>query len=568
MLTTPKDPHGSGGPTSHPTAPTPAAQESAPAQRRGAVASWVAHHQLGVSLDTIGEQAARALGVVPRAERDAMSEAVTEALVRSARDHLDRAAAAEISGVPRSALERACMAALDRQAQLSIDEARRRNSLEGDTPPDPRHDAVSDVDPAGAVPPETTPAIRVLVTDDPQVAASDWRAQHLTAQAAAHSTALRRLSAQTTAARQDLETTLDNWVRGAPHGEEPSSSGPGHSGDRHRTLEQQWQAPTGIADAAAEVAGGVKTLTDTSPLTLGVQLVQRAASDPTVSRTTALGTHELVARGAAALAANLGPQGRVIADELTVVDPTKSPLMSTLDGLAHQRAALASDVADLAGIVAFARSVAGLDESTADGTAQQGAVVQQDASVARPTIAAGLGELARQALLHERLVAHVVDSLGTLDRGVRTWVTPGEDGTGPPLLAAVGRERLRTGPQRFSHVLVLQDAGLPADVVRRHSVGGDSARVSHIGSAGVTWLLIDVSSGDVVEGGYASSASTLVQDTGSGRTSSVRMSAQHSAPLPWDARRTLELALTFCAVTAGLAALLLGIAVVAHVFLS
>lgn len=544
---------------------TPRAEEpgSTPSEGPGTVASWVAHHQLGVAVGTIGEQVARALGVVPRAERVAMSEAVTDALVKSARDHLDRAAAAEISGVPRSALEQACMAALDRQAQLSIDEARRRNSLE-ESEPDPRHDAVSDVDPADATPhtPEATRAIRVLVTDDPLVAAGAWRAQHLSAQVAAHRDALRRLTAQMKSARQDLETTLDCWVRGSRPGS-PGSPDTEHADDAHPTREEQWRAQAGIAEAAAAAASGAKILADaTDPLALSLQLLQLAHSDLTASHTTVTtGAHELVIRGAAALATNLGSQGCVIADQLTALDPTNSPLMSALDDLLRQRADLASGVAGLAGIVSFARSLAGLDEPLSDGARQP------DAVASGPSLQPGLRELARQALLHERLVTHVVDCLETLDRDVRIWVQPGDGSAEPPLLAAVRRERLRAGAQRFTHVLVLQDEGLTADVVRRHSIVGDSARLTHIGSASVTWLLIDVASGAVVEGGQASPARTLVQDIGSGRTNSVSMSVQHGAPLPWDAQHTLELSLKFLAVTAGLAALILAVVALVNIFL-
>ena len=600
------------------------AERPSTTQDSGTVASWMAHQQLGVAVETIGDAVARALGVVPKAERASMSAAVTDALVKSAREHLDRAAAAGISGVPRSALERACMAALDRQAQLSIDEARRRNSLEDEadvaalqakTPlvGANQDDALLDDTLSDGQDASSARPIRVLVTADPLVAGSDWHAQHLAAQIGAHVSTLQRLSAQTVGASEDLETTLDCWVRGGASGvaEPPagrpsagwssaglsstdessgdgsSEGGPSDGGSSDGASSDGGSSLGALAIGAASAGAWSTAAQATAPLTLGLQLLELARSDLTTSRrTVSTGHHELVMRGAAALATNLGSQGTVIADELTALNPCDSPLMTALNDLLQHRADLASSVAGLAGIVSFARALAGLDEFDVDGAAQHprasrddGAArhdraaqhdgaAQHEAPMTRPTLEPGLRELGRQALLHERLVTHVVETLRAIDRDAMAWVHPGDNGEAPPLLAAVGRERLHAGRDQFTHVLVLQDEGLTADVFSRRSIVGDSGRLTHVGSASVSWLLIDIDSGAVVEGGQAAPARTLLQDTGSGRTSSVNMSAHSSAPLPWDAQHTLELALKFFALTAGLAALVLSIVAIANVFLT
>lgn len=548
-----------------------AAPSSDPA---GTIASWVAHHQLGVAVESIGGRVARALGVVPAAEREAMSAAVTEALVKSAREHLDRTAAAELTRAPRSALEQACMAALDRQAQLSIEEARRRNALEDDPAP-PGPETADTLAPGPAVPPEER-AINVLVTDDPLVTAGDWQAQLLTAQVSAHQAALDRLRARTTAAAEDLEATVDCWVRATP-----ASHRPGTPGSADLTPEEQWRSQAGLATSAAAIAGGIKLLTSASqegsagPVTtahsLGLQLLDVARSDLTVShRAVSVGSHELVVRGAAALASNLGQHGRVVADELTTLAPESSPLLAALHDLMQQRAALAESAAALAGLVDFAGSLVAVGQSEPDAagvaapepvspTPPRDGPVADTGGTAQPApVEPDLRELARQALLHERAVEHVVDALGTLDRDLRAWTSGGVDGASPPLLAAITRERLHS-QGGFSHVLVLQDEGLTADVVSRHSVLGDAGRRTHVGSARVSWLLLDVASGAVVEGGQAAPARTVVQDVSSGRTTSRSMTPLGTAPLPVDTQHSLEVVVKFLAVAAGLAALILSV---------
>lgn len=505
---------------------------SPPPEPAGTIASWLAHHQLGVAVESIGEHVARALGVVPTAEREAVSAAVTEALVKSAREHLDRATAAELSRTPRSTLEQACIAALDRQAQLSIDEARRRNSLAGDDDAAPPH--LPETGPNdGATSAERR--INVLVTDDPLVTAGDLQAQLLSAQVSAHQAALEGLITQTRAARKDLEATLDCWVRATP-------------------LDHRAESPTGLV---------------TTPHTLGLQLLELARSDLAVShRTVSVGSHELVVRGAAALASNLGEHGRVVADELTTLTPESSPLIDALHDLLRQRAALAESTAALAGLVDSARSLAGVGEAEPNAAPPLSQAVTDTRGAGRRAVTEpGLRELARQALLHERAVQHVIDALGSLDRDLSAWMRRDDGGATPPLLAAVARERLHS-EHGFSHLLVLQDEGLTADVVSRRSIMGDAGRRTHVGSARVSWLLLEVASGAVVHGGQSAPARTLVQDVGSGRTTSRSMSPLATTPLPMDAQHSLEIVAKFFAVAAGLAALILSVVALVHILLT
>jgi len=88
----------------------------------------------------------------------------------------------------------------------------------------------------------------------------------------------------------------------------------------------------------------------------------------------------------------------------------------------------------------------------------------------------------------------------------------------PPLLTAVRWERLTTGPRRVDHVLYVGTDQLAADTVTRRSVLGTSGRLTFLGAATVSWLLLDPCTGAVRAGGTQAPGKRLRFDLESGNS--------------------------------------------------
>lgn len=493
----------------HPDGPAPEARAQgvgAPlSQGAGTVGTWVAHHQLGVALDAVGARGARALGVVPRGEREEVAQEVSAALSRSAQRHLDRAARAALTDTPEDAVQQAALSALDRAARRAIDEAQRANALtesaevpgrDSESHEADSEDASHELHGSQRRPP--CGSVRVLVTDNPAAVGGQWQVHHLAAQLIARRGVLTLLLARVHAAAAALEAELSDAdvVDARRPAEATAAGGP-------------------LLTASSALA---------SPAELSLRLLELTRSDLSVrANPLSVGDREVLLRGAAALAHQLGADGTVVADGMAPLDVADSALMARIGEVLALRADLAA-------------ATAGLAPGEPQGR-------------------------------HDRLVAEVGEALEGTEEDLVQWTRAGPGGTAPPLVTALESERHASSEAAVTHLLLLQCEGLTADAVSRSSVVGESGRVTHNAGAAVTWLLIDLDTGDVMDGGQETAARTVVQDLLTGRTSTRDMDPETSDGLPLDAQGTLEFALKFLALSGGIAALALAVIAALHLIL-
>lgn len=370
-------------------------------------------------------------------------------------------------------------------------------------------------------------------------------------------------------------------------------------------------------------AGTATTDGAESPLALALQLVALTRTDTTVTgRTVTAGGRELVIGVAAALSDALGSAGTVLADGMTTVAPD-SPLLVAMDRRAELRAALAVELAQLGGQLSVAKAAAALlggmssqeeeetDEEDGGGDAEvpeddtggardndddhrpQGFrrddATQQDAATptggtkrgdtknadvrepTRPGKAPAPGEtlspadakllraLTEASLEHLPLFTQVSERVLALDAEMAGWLSAPASGGSSAMLAAAGRERLHRSAGGYTHVLLVESDALAADVVTRKSLAGSSGRLTHLGSASVSWLLVETAHGSTVGGGQSSSAGRLVLDVASGKTAGSSIDLQ-SHELPRDPYANFELAVKAFLVMGALALVIFSVA--------
>lgn len=148
-----------------------------------------------------------------------------------------------------------------------------------------------------------------------------------------------------------------------------------------------------------------------------------------------------------------------------------------------------------------------------------------------------------------RLADHAAGVLGEVDAALSA-LTQAAGGADSPLATAVRWERLRPAEQPaeesdrlVDHVLYVGTDQLAADVVTRRSLLGTSGRVSFLGAAAVSWLLLDVAAGVVTAGGAQAKGARLRFDLESG--GSDRSELVNGAITGEDPLRVLERRVTW-----------------------
>ncbi|WP_256842553.1 hypothetical protein [Ornithinimicrobium cryptoxanthini] len=445
--------------------------------------------------------------------------------------------------------------------------------------------------------------VRVLVTDDPALFTGDWEAQLLGRRLLAHCHDLMILTEGVAAAARDVDDAVRSWVDADETTQDKrvqlsSLAVAGRSLLTAAAAERPAVAggddtPESKGDAGSAAAGSAE-----SPLALALQLVALTRTDTTVTgRTVTAGDRELVIGVAAALAGRLGSAGTVLADGMTTV-ATNSPLLVAMARRAELRAALAEELAQLGGHLAVAKAAAAIlagtpakeEEEGADepdgkgdadnpgeeeaeepdgkGDADNPADVKDSARPAKtpapsetlsPADAKLMRALTEASLEHLPLFTQVSERVLALDAEIAGWLSTPASGGPSAMLAAAARERLHSSTAGYTHVLLLQNDSLTADVVTRKSLAGSSGRLTHLGSASASWLLVETDQGATVGGGRSSSAGHLVLDVASGSTfgSSIDLQAMEAGELPDDPYVKFQGAVKFFLVAVALALLII-----------
>lgn len=420
---------------------------------------------------------------------------------------------------------------------------------------------------------------RVLVTDDPALFNGDWEAQLLGRRLEAQCQDLRTLKEGVAAATRDVGGVVRTWVD-ADETTQDKRRPLSHRAFGLRNLLTATAAPEpGVAahdDASkSEVgAGPAAAGSAESPLALALQLVALTRTDTTVTgRTVTAGDRELVMGVAAALAGALGDSCTVVADGMTTVPPD-SPLLGAMDRRAELRAALAHELAQLGGRLAVAQAAAALLEGTpaqeeeeetheddGQGEAEDDTGGPRDdhddhhpqSEALSPADAELLRAVTEASLKHLPLLTQVSERVLALDAETAGWLSAPASGGPSPMLAAAARERLHRSADGYTHVLVVQSNALATDVVTRTSLAGSSGRLTHLGSASVSWLLVETAHGATVVGGQSSSAGRLVLDVASGKTAGSSIDLQAAQNLPRDPYANFELAVKVFLIVGALA---------------
>lgn len=425
-------------------------------------------------------------------------------------------------------------------------------------------------------------SVRVLVTDDPALFNGDWEAQLLGRRLEAQCQDLTTLKEGVAAATRDVGGVVRTWVDADETTQDKRRPLSHHVVGLRNLLTATAAPEPGVAaqDDASESeveAGPAAAASAESPLALALQLVALTRTDTTVTgRTVTVGDRELVMGVAAALAGTLGDACTVVADGMTTVS-RDSPLLVAMDRRAELRAALAHELAQLDGRLAVAQAAAAFlegtpaleeEEETHEDDGQDEAEDSEgdtgdprddhdDRDPRRETLSPADAKLLRAvteaSLKHLPLLTQVSERVLALDAEMAGWLSATASGGASAMLAAAARERLHRSADGYTHVLLVENNGLATDVVTRKSLAGTSGRLTHLGSASVSWLLVETTHGATVGGGHSSSAGRLVLDVASGRTAGSSIDLQAAQKLPRDPYASFELAVKVFLIVGALA---------------
>lgn len=425
--------------------------------------------------------------------------------------------------------------------------------------------------------------VRVLVTDDPALFSGDWEAQLLGRRLEAQCRDFTNLKTGVAAAATDVECAVRTWVDADETTQDKRDQlSRLAAGVRHALTAAATQQPAAAAEDDTSESEGEAVPAAAhgadSPLALAMQLVALTRTDTTVTgRTVTAGGRELVIGVAGALSGSLGSAGTVLADGMTTVAPD-SPLLVALGQRAELRAELAGELAQLGGQLAVAKTAAALLQGTPaqeeEETDEEDAEAREggDKEATRPDKTSAPGErlspadakllraLTEASLEHLPLFTQVSEQVLTLDAEMAGWLSAPASGGPSALLAAAGREQLHRSTDGYTHVLLVERDALAADVVTRKSLAGSSGRLTHLGSASVSWLLVETAYGSTVGGGQASSAGHLVLDVASGKTKGSSIDLQAVQELPKDPYASFEWAVKAFLVVGALSLLIFAVA--------
>lgn len=181
-----------------------------------------------------------------------------------------------------------------------------------------------------------------------------------------------------------------------------------------------------------------------------------------------------------------------------------------------------------------------------------------------PADAKLLRALTKASLEHLPLFTQVAERVLALDEELAAWLSAPASGGPSAMLAAAGRERLHRAKDAYTHVLLVERDALAADVVTRKSVAGSSGRLTHLGSASVSWLLVETAHGSTVAGGQSSSAGHLVLDVASGRTTGSSIDLEATEELPKDPHASLEFFVKVFLLVGAVALVIFSVVVMVH----
>lgn len=317
--------------------------------------------------------------------------------------------------------------------------------------------------------------VRVLVVDQRELVAGDWTFQLLKGRIESMATQLDRL-------REDIEAATSRVDRAA----EQSLDTPGGEPLDAATALRRAAAGTAGEEAVPSAEAGPqgteeseqKGSAPSAPWDAAMALLALLRTDYAVAAVQVRAdSSELATLTAAALT----PQPGVVVEVGDLGTLVSSPTLRSWTALLAAREALAVQVSRLAG--ALSAVTGGAQVLSAQGT-----------------------------------VEHVRLTLETLQAEMASWLRPTPDRAAPPLLTAVRHERLHgRGSLGITHVLYVSLDHLGGDVVTRSSVFGSSRRLTYLGGAHGSWLLLRTDTGALLGGGAVAPAASLTHDVSTGQ---------------------------------------------------
>ena len=239
---------------------------------------------------------------------------------------------------------------------------------------------------------------------------------------------------------------------------------------------------------------------------------------------------ELATLSAAAVARHAGSSGASVEiDRFTAAND--SECVTGLNRVATQRDDVAGKLADLetrlapteAELAALRARISALEVTwttwvtAKDRSADGGDVIRREIDGLCQRVGGGSAKITRPAPIaadNSRAI------LSEVDLSLTTLIQPAQQ-PDSPILTAIRWERLNNRPATdgaINHVLYVNTEQVAADLVTRKSILGSSGQIAFLGTANVSWLLMDVANNMVRAGGAMNLAKRLRFDLETGDT--------------------------------------------------